>query len=206
MITGYPDEAYCFHHHKRVSYSVRALFCPCSFTLGEETATHSFILAWKIPWTEKPGGLQFMGSQRVRHDWAHITALLYIFLCPHLSFTSHWIKKKKKKQAVSLFYKPYILIYSSFLKHTILELWPEVIFCTYHICVDKQDIELNNDNDKLVSERRRCWKSHVKLIWWSSCIRDRVHCHRYCKQSSWWYCVCVRVRSVVSDSLWPRGL
>ena len=34
----------------------------------EETATHSFILAWKIPWTEKPGGLQFMGSQRVRHD------------------------------------------------------------------------------------------------------------------------------------------
>jgi len=129
----------------------------------EETATHSFILAWKIPWTEKPGGLQFMGLQRVRHDWAHITALLYICLCPHLSFTSHWIKKKKKsKQSVSLFYKPYILIYSSFLKHTILELRPEVIFCTYHICVDKQDIELNNDSDKLVSERRKCWKSRVK--------------------------------------------
>ena len=31
--------------------------------------THSSILAWKIPWTEKPGGLQFIGSQRVRHDW-----------------------------------------------------------------------------------------------------------------------------------------
>ena len=30
--------------------------------------THSSILAWKIPWTEKPGGLQFIGSQRVRHD------------------------------------------------------------------------------------------------------------------------------------------
>ena len=30
--------------------------------------THSSILAWKIPWTEEPGGLQFMGSQRVGHD------------------------------------------------------------------------------------------------------------------------------------------
>ena len=33
-------------------------------------AIHSSTLAWKIPWTEEPGGLQFMGSQRVRHDWA----------------------------------------------------------------------------------------------------------------------------------------
>ena len=33
-------------------------------------ATHSSILAWEIPWTEEPGGLQWMGSQRVRHKWA----------------------------------------------------------------------------------------------------------------------------------------
>ena len=31
-------------------------------------ATHSSILAWEIPWKEEPGGLQFMGSQRVGHD------------------------------------------------------------------------------------------------------------------------------------------
>ena len=31
-------------------------------------ATHSSIIAWKTPWTEEPGGLQFIGSQRVRHD------------------------------------------------------------------------------------------------------------------------------------------
>ena len=36
--------------------------------LEEEMATHSGILAWKIPWMEEPGGLQSMGSQRVRHD------------------------------------------------------------------------------------------------------------------------------------------
>ena len=34
----------------------------------EETATHFSILAWRIPWTEEPGGLQSMGSQRVGHD------------------------------------------------------------------------------------------------------------------------------------------
>ena len=36
--------------------------------LEEETATHSSILAWEIPWTEEPHGLQFKGSQRVGHD------------------------------------------------------------------------------------------------------------------------------------------
>ena len=38
--------------------------------LEEEIAAHSSILAWRIPWTEEPGGLQFMGLQRVGHDWA----------------------------------------------------------------------------------------------------------------------------------------
>ena len=37
-------------------------------TLEKETATHSSILAWKIPWTEEPGRQQSMGSQRVGHD------------------------------------------------------------------------------------------------------------------------------------------
>ena len=36
--------------------------------LKKEMATHSSILAWKIPWTEEPGRLQSMGSQRVGHD------------------------------------------------------------------------------------------------------------------------------------------
>ena len=36
--------------------------------LEKGTAAHSGILAWKIPWTEEPGGLQSMGSQRVGHD------------------------------------------------------------------------------------------------------------------------------------------
>ena len=37
-------------------------------SLEKEMATHSCILAWRIPWTEEPGGLQSMGSQRVGHN------------------------------------------------------------------------------------------------------------------------------------------
>ena len=37
-------------------------------TLEEGMATHSSVLAWRIPWSEEPAGLQCMGSQRVGHD------------------------------------------------------------------------------------------------------------------------------------------
>ena len=37
-------------------------------SLEKEMATHSSILAWRIPWIEEPGGLQSTGSERVRHD------------------------------------------------------------------------------------------------------------------------------------------
>ena len=42
----------------------------CHISVWYAMAPHSSTLAWKIPWTEEPGGLQSMGSQRVRHDWA----------------------------------------------------------------------------------------------------------------------------------------
>ena len=41
-------------------------------SLGEITTTHSSILAWRIPWTEEPGGLQSLMSQRVGHNWSHL--------------------------------------------------------------------------------------------------------------------------------------
>ena len=42
-------------------------------------ATHSSVLAWRIPWTEEPGGLQSMGLQRVGHDWATSLSLFSPF-------------------------------------------------------------------------------------------------------------------------------
>ena len=46
--------------------------------LKKEMATGSSILAWEITWTEEPGELQFMGVQRVRHDWAHTHNLIVL--------------------------------------------------------------------------------------------------------------------------------
>ena len=52
----------------------------CFHVLEKEMATHSSTLTWKIPWTEKPGRLLSMGSQRVGHDWAtsltHVLAIV----------------------------------------------------------------------------------------------------------------------------------
>ena len=46
--------------------------------LEKGIATHSSVLAWRIPWTKEPGGLQSMGSQRVRHNWAIKTHKRYV--------------------------------------------------------------------------------------------------------------------------------
>ena len=46
--------------------------------LKKGMASHSSILTWRIPWTEEPGGLQMMGSQRVGHDGATNTTLLLL--------------------------------------------------------------------------------------------------------------------------------
>ena len=40
--------------------------------LEEETATHSNTIVWRISWTSEPGGLQYTGLQRVRHDWSDL--------------------------------------------------------------------------------------------------------------------------------------
>ena len=47
------------------------------YPLEKEMATHSSTLAWKIPWTEEPGRLQFIGLQRVGHDWANSLSLFF---------------------------------------------------------------------------------------------------------------------------------
>ena len=61
--------------------------------LEKETATHSSILAWKIPWMEEPGRLQSKGSQRVRHNWVillHFSKLEY----------NRWTDKKGARSSI----------------------------------------------------------------------------------------------------------
>ena len=76
---------------------------PCEDPLEKGKATHSSILAWRILWTEEPSGLQSMGSQRVRHNWATkhstmtndpflqlIIGYLYIFFEELSKFFAHF--------------------------------------------------------------------------------------------------------------------
>ena len=56
--TGLSDFTFTFHFH----------------ALEKEMATHSSVLAWRIPGTGEPGGLPSMGSHRVRHDWSDLEA------------------------------------------------------------------------------------------------------------------------------------
>ena len=58
--------------------------------LEEGMATHSSILAWRMQWTEEPGGLQSIGSQRVRHDWSDLVHMRHLFYwLPRLALLPH---------------------------------------------------------------------------------------------------------------------
>ena len=64
--------------------------------LEKEMAIHSSILAWRIPWTEEPGGLQSTGSQRVGHYWA--TSLHFnILICPGILMENLMTSQKLTK-------------------------------------------------------------------------------------------------------------
>ena len=77
-------------------------------SLGQEdplergTATHSKILAWRMSWTEEPGRLQSMGSQRIKHDWAvnthsyahthtHTLVIVYILVLAYYMYYISYI-------------------------------------------------------------------------------------------------------------------
>ena len=54
--------------------------------LEKEMATHSSILAWRIPWTEETGGLQSIALQRVRHDWSDLAGVHAIYFIRKVFF------------------------------------------------------------------------------------------------------------------------
>ena len=62
------DPAFLNTNNKRSEREVEEIIPSITATKEQEMATHSSILAWRIPWTEEPGRLRSTGSQRVRHD------------------------------------------------------------------------------------------------------------------------------------------
>ena len=68
--------------------------------LEEDMAAYSSILAWRMSWTEEPGGLQFVGSQRVRRDWARVhrrrkrgAGIQTLAITPHHLINNHCVYK-----------------------------------------------------------------------------------------------------------------
>ena len=84
-----PIDSFCHSEQKPKSFWWHVRFPVQKDPLEKEIATHSNILAWKIPWTEKPGRLQSMGSQRVGHDWA--TSLHKVPLIWHPASSSTYL-------------------------------------------------------------------------------------------------------------------
>ena len=66
--------------------------------LEKEMAIHSSILAWKIPWTEKPGRLESMGSHKVGHDW--MTSLSLFFFKLNIVYT--WVLSEVAQLCLTL--------------------------------------------------------------------------------------------------------
>ena len=68
--------------------------------LEKEMATHSSILAWRIPGTEEPGGLPSMGSHRVGHDWSDLAAAAadYLVIFDQTPFSSNLFRDLQEKK------------------------------------------------------------------------------------------------------------
>ena len=68
--------------------------------LEKGMATHSSVLAWRIPWREEHGRLQAIGSQRVRHDWSDLALTHMPLVCA--SWVAQWVKNLPAMQDTSL--------------------------------------------------------------------------------------------------------
>ena len=105
--------------------------------LEKEMATNSSTLAWRIPWTEEPGGLQSVGSQRVGHDWAtslHFTSAFFIVqlsqLCITTGKTIAWARWNFVGKVTSLFFNMLSRLVIAFLprsKHLLIH------GCNHHL-------------------------------------------------------------------------
>ena len=118
---GLPQDTLCSFLYYTMSFpggsEVKASACNAGdpvWSLGwedpleKEMATHSSILAWRIPWTEEPGGLQFTGSQRVGHDWATSLSLYYTIrpFCLSILYIIFYFASVIPKLTIDLFPTP----------------------------------------------------------------------------------------------------
>ena len=129
--------------------------------LEKEMAAHSSILAWKIPWTEEPGRLQSMGSQRVRQDQRlHFTSLLlyrlyifFFFKFKHCTTSKYHSGAQKIQRAI--FLKIYISVFVP-LKLFIKCIHAQSLSCVLILC-DPMDAVAHQASSSMGFFRQECW-------------------------------------------------
>ena len=121
--------------------------------LEEEMATHSSVLAWRIPWTEEPGGLPSIGSHRVGHDWSDLAAAAatksqiiqtmwlptWATRWPHWPRPAWWCKLEFSGQ-------PSIKIYENIINEALLRIKVLQLFACLFTCSTSLDSELLKKN------------------------------------------------------------
>ena len=100
--------------------------------LEEGMATHSSLLAWRIPWTEEPGGLQSLGSQREGHGWndlAHVynIAVQYFYRLYSKVIIKYWLNSLCYRVYSYSLFNLYLVIYTSSS--------PTSSHCLLYVCV-----------------------------------------------------------------------
>ena len=161
-------------------------------SLEKGKATHSSILAWRIPWTEEPGKLQSTGLQRVRHDWA--TSLHFI---PG-SLEKQESSRKTFISALLTMPKPLTVWITTncgkFWKIWAYQTtWP----ASWETCIQvrKQQLELDmeqlNWNNRLVHRVAKSWTRLSELNWTDVKECSRIVCVCVCAC----VCICVCMRA-----------
>ena len=101
------------------------------YTLENEMAAHSSVLAWRVPGAEEPGGLPSMGSHRVGHDWSDLAAAVYLCTlgkCPQLLSDFRKLHDSKTVQ------NHHETVFHSFSRSFI----HSTIFTEYPLCMDQE--------------------------------------------------------------------
>ena len=157
--------------------------------LEKEMATHSSILAWRIPWTEDPGGLQFMGLQRVGHDWAtehsvYVSILFSQFVAPLLPLLC---PKSVLYVCISISALQKVHQYHFYSFHIYALIQGIFLFLTYFILYNKLYVQPLHENWLRCVPFYGCVIFHcicvpqhlyIFLCWWTSRLLPRPN---YCK-------------------------
>ena len=170
--------------------------------------THSGVFAWKIPWVEEHGGLQSVGSQRVKHNWVTNTFTLVTKLCPNLcdpadcslsSSSLHGIFQARMPEWVAIFFFPSPLSPGS-------SQFKDQICFSYITCGLLHCTLILYCWDSSVSFIHK-YTSHIRIFF--PCVFWQFLCN-FLPQVIWRLYLCMyqfsSVQSVMSDSLWSHGL